>query len=162
MIGLAAGVVCFLAVGLKGRFGYDDSLDVVGVHVVGGIVGALLTGVFASLAGERGRRGWRASRRSGSRRCASGVTLVFSFAATMAILRLVDRLVGLRVDEQAEDEGLDRSQHGESAYVFGEGVRASRPVAFDPDAELAQLREQLVMEATRRAVQALRSPDPLD
>jgi hypothetical protein len=90
------------------------------------------------------------------------VTLIFSFAATMAILRLVDRLVGLRVDEQAEEEGLDRSQHGESAYVLGQGVRASRPVAFDPDAELAQLREQLVMEATRRAVQALRSRDPLD
>jgi hypothetical protein len=66
------------------------------------------------------------------------------------------------VDEQAEEEGLDRSQHGESAYVLGQGVRASRPVAFDPDAELARLREQLVMEATRRAVQALRSPDPLD
>ena len=103
-----------------------------------------------------------ASLRSGSQAVAVGVTLIFSFAATMAILRLVDRLVGLRVDEQAEEEGLDRSQHGESAYVFGEGVRASRRVAFDPDAELAQLREQLVVEATRRAVQALRSPDPLD
>jgi ammonium transporter, Amt family len=161
VIGLVAGIVCFAAVELKGRLALDDSLDVVGVHLVGGIVGALLTGVFASLlvnpAGADG-----STAQVGKQAVAVGVTLLFSFVATMAILRLVDRLVGLRVDEQAEEEGLDRSQHGESAYVFGEGVRASRPAAFDPDAELAQLREQLVMEATRRAVQALRSPDPLD
>ena len=161
VIGLVAGFVCFAAVELKGRLALDDSLDVVGVHLVGGIVGALLTGVFASLlVNPAGADGSLAQ--VGKQAVAVGVTLIFSFAATMAILRLVDRLVGLRVDEQAEEEGLDRSQHGESAYVFGEGVRASRPAAFDPDAELAQLREQLVMEATRRAVQALRSPDPLD
>ena len=161
VIGLVAGFVCFAAVELKGRLALDDSLDVVGVHLVGGIVGALLTGVFASLVvNPAGADGSLAQ--VGRQAVAVGVTLIFSFAATMAILRLVDRLVGLRVDEQAEEEGLDRSQHGETAYVFGEGVRASRRSAFDPDAELAQLREQLVMEATRRAVQALRSPDPLD
>jgi hypothetical protein len=70
--------------------------------------------------------------------------------------------VGLRVDEAEEEEGLDRSQHGESAYAFGVGVRASRQTPFDPDAELAKLREQLVIETTRRAVQALKAPDPLD
>ena len=161
VIGLVAGFVCFAAVELKGRLAFDDSLDVVGVHLVGGIVGALLTGLFASLlVNPAGADGSLAQ--VGRQAVAVLVTMTFSFAATMAILRLVDRLVGLRVDEQAEDEGLDRSQHGESAYVFGEGVRASRPVAFDPDAELALLGEQLVMEATRRAVQALRSPDPLD
>jgi ammonium transporter, Amt family len=161
VIGLVAGIVCFAAVELKGRLALDDSLDVVGVHLVGGIVGALLTGVFASLVvNPAGADGSIAQ--VGRQAAAVVVTLIFSFPATMAILRLVDRLVGLRVDEQAEEEGLDRSQHGESAYVLGQGVRASRPVAFDPDAELAQLREQLVMEATRRAVQALRSRDPLD
>jgi ammonium transporter, Amt family len=161
MIGLVAGLVCFAAVELKGRLALDDSLDVVGVHLVGGIVGALLTGVFASLVvNPAGADGSIAQ--VGRQAAAVVVTLIFSFTATMAILRLVDRLVGLRVDEQAEEEGLDRSQHGESAYVLGQGIRASRPAAFDPDAELAQLREQLVMEATRRAVQALRSPDPLD
>jgi ammonium transporter, Amt family len=161
MIGLVAGLVCFAAVELKGRLALDDSLDVVGVHLVGGIVGALLTGVFASLVvNPAGADGSIAQ--VGRQLAAVVVTLIFSFTATMAILRLVDRLVGLRVDEQAEEEGLDRSQHGESAYVLGQGIRASRPAAFDPDAELAQLREQLVMEATRRAVQALRSPDPLD
>jgi hypothetical protein len=98
----------------------------------------------------------------GRQAAAVGVTLVFSFVATMLILRFVDRLVGLRVDDDAEEEGLDRSQHGESAYAFGEGVRASRTLPFDPDAELARLREQLVVEATRRAVQALKAPDALD
>jgi Amt family ammonium transporter len=161
LIGLLAGVVCFAAVELKGRLSIDDSLDVVGVHLVGGIVGALLTGVFASLlVNPTGADGSLAQ--VGRQAVAVGVTLVFSFVATMAILRLVDRIVGLRVDETAEEEGLDRSQHGERAYVFGDGVKASRTLPFDPDAELARLREQLVAETTRRAVQALKAPDPLD
>jgi Amt family ammonium transporter len=161
LIGLMAGVVCFAAVELKGRLSLDDSLDVVGVHLVGGIVGALLTGVFASLlVNPTGADGSLAQ--VGRQAVAVGVTLVFSFVATMAILRLVDRTVGLRVDETAEEEGLDRSQHGERAYVFGDAIKASRTLPFDPDAELARLREQLVAETTRRAVQALKAPDPLD
>jgi Amt family ammonium transporter len=116
-IGLAAGIVCYLAVGLKGRLGYDDSLDVVGVHMVGGILGVLLTGVFASLAinaagaaaglAQVGRQGVLAS-----------VTVVFSFAVTMAILKVTDLTVGLRVSEEHEDVGLDASQHGEVGYRF--------------------------------------------
>jgi Amt family ammonium transporter len=161
VIGLVAGLVCFAAVQLKERLAFDDSLDVVGVHLVGGIVGALLTGVFASLlvnpAGAEGSLA-QVGRQAG----AVGVTLVFSLVATTLILRFVDRIVGLRVDDDAEGEGLDRSQHGESAYAFGEGVRASRTPPFDPDAELARLREQLVVEATRRAIQAMKEPDPLD
>ena len=161
VIGLVAGVVCFAAVELKERLAFDDSLDVVGVHLVGGIVGALLTGVFASLVvNPAGAQGSLAQ--VGRQAAAVGVTLVFSFVATTAILRFVDRVVGLRVDEAEEEEGLDRSQHGETAYMFGEGVKATRTLPFDPDAELANLREQLVMETTRRAVQALKAPDPLD
>jgi Amt family ammonium transporter len=160
-IGLAAGVVCFLAVELKGRLRLDDSLDVVGVHMVGGIVGALLTGVFASLAvnpaGADGSLGQVARQAA-----AVGVTLCFSFLATMAILRLVDRTVGLRVSEDVEEEGLDRSIHGESAYAWSDRTDGTRTLPFDPDAELAKLREQLVVETTRRAVQALKEPDPLD
>jgi Amt family ammonium transporter len=124
-------------------------------------VGALLTGVFASLVvNPAGAQGSLAQ--VGRQAAAVGVTVVFSFVATTLILRFVDRVVGLRVDEAAEEEGLDRSQHGETAYVFGEGVKATRTLPFDPDAELANLREQLVMETTRRAVQALKAPDPLD
>ena len=160
-IGLAAGVVCFLAVELKGRLRLDDSLDVVGVHMVGGIVGALLTGVFASLVvNPAGADGSLAQ--VGRQAVAVGVTLIFSFAATMAILRLVDRLVGLRVSEDVEEEGLDRSIHGESAYAWSDRTDGTRTLPFDPDAELAKLREQLVVETTRRAVQALQQPDPLD
>ena len=160
-IGLAAGVVCFLAVELKGRLRLDDSLDVVGVHMVGGIVGALLTGVFASLAVNPA--GADGSLAQVARQVAAvGVTLAFSFLATMAILRLVDRTVGLRVSEDVEEEGLDRSIHGESAYAWSDRTDGTRTLPFDPDAELAKLREQLVVETTRRTVQALQQPDPLD
>jgi Amt family ammonium transporter len=161
VIGVVAGVVCFLAVELKARVRLDDSLDVVGVHMVGGIVGALLTGAFTSLAvnpaGAAGSLG-QVARQA----VAVGVTLVFSFVATTAILRVVDRLVGLRVSEDAEEGGLDRAMHGETAYTWSDRPDGSRTLPFDADAELAQLREQLVVEATRRAVQALKSPDPLN
>jgi Amt family ammonium transporter len=161
LIGLTAGVVCFLAVELKGRLRLDDSLDVVGVHLVGGIVGALLTGVFASLAvNPAGVDGSLAQ--VARQAVAVGVTLCFSFLATMAILRLVDRTLGLRVSEEVEEEGLDRSIHGESAYTWSDRTDGTRTLPFDPDAELAKLREQLVVETTRRAVQALKQPEPLD
>jgi Amt family ammonium transporter len=160
-IGIIAGVVCFLAVELKARLRLDDSLDVVGVHMAGGIVGALLTGAFASLAvnpaGAAGSLG-----QVGRQAVAVAVTLVFSFVATTAILRVVDRLVGLRVNEDAEEEGLDRALHGETAYTWSDRIDGSRTLPFDPDEELAQLREQVVVEATRRAVQALKAADPLD
>ena len=82
-IGAAAGIVCYLAVGLKGRFGYDDSLDVVGVHMVGGILGVLLTGVFASLAVNAA--GQAASlAQLGKQGVLAGVTVVFSFVPTLA------------------------------------------------------------------------------
>ena len=161
VIGVVAGAVCFAAVEFKGLLALDDALDVVGVHLVGGIVGALLTGVFATLVVNPAGVGASLGQ-VGRQAVAVVVTLVFSFVATAAILRFVDRVAGLRVDEDAEEEGLDRSQHGESAYAFGETVKASRALPFDPDAELARLREQLVMETTRRAVLALTPPDPLD
>ncbi len=117
IIGFAAGVVCFYAVNLKSRMGYDDSLDVVGVHMVGGIVGALLTGLLASAAvnafsGSLGQVVKQAA--------AVGVTLGFSFVATLAILKIVDVLVGVRVSEDEELAGLDLSQHSEVGYTFGE------------------------------------------
>jgi Amt family ammonium transporter len=116
-IGVAAGIVCYLAVGLKGRFGYDDSLDVVGVHMVGGIIGVLLTGVFASLAVNAS--GAAASlAQLGKQGVLAGVTVVFSFVATLAILKVTDLTVGLRVSEEHEDVGLDASQHGEVGYRF--------------------------------------------
>jgi ammonium transporter, Amt family len=117
VIGFAAGLVCFYAVNLKSRIGYDDSLDVVGVHMVGGIVGALLTGLLASTVVNAFSGGLGQFWKQGA---AVGVTLAFSFVATMAILKLVDVLVGVRVSEDEEVVGLDLSQHSEVGYTFGD------------------------------------------
>ena len=155
LIGLVGGAVCFAAVELKSRLGYDDSLDAVGVHMVGGLVGALLTGVFASLAvnpaGAEG--GWMQVGRQGA---AAGITLAFSFGATWMILKLVDRLVGFRLPPEAEDSGVDLAEHGESAYAFREhGRQAIPPLEGMPEEELAEMRERLVLEATARVLEAI-------
>jgi Amt family ammonium transporter len=154
-IGIAGGVVCFAAVELKSRLGYDDSLDAVGVHLVGGLVGALLTGVFASLAiNPAGADGGLAQ--VGRQAAAAGITLAFSFVATFAILKVVDRLVGFRAEAEAEDEGMDVAEHGESAYAFREhGRPALPPLAAMTDQELAELRERLVLDATARVLEAV-------
>jgi Amt family ammonium transporter len=123
LIGLAAGAICYAAVGLKFRFGYDDSLDVVGVHMVGGLVGALLTGVFAQAvinpAGADGLLFGNAAL-VGKQFVAVGATLVYSLAATTGILKVVDLAVGLRVTEEDEAAGLDLTQHAEAGYTLGE------------------------------------------
>ncbi len=157
LIGLIGGAVCFAAVELKSRLGYDDSLDAVGVHMVGGLVGALLTGVFASLvvnpAGAAGGLD-----QVGRQAAAAGITLVFSFVATLAILRLVDTLIGFRVSTEAEEDGVDQAEHGESAYAFREhGRHATPPLEAMTDEELAEMRERLVLEATARVLDAIRS-----
>jgi Amt family ammonium transporter len=108
-IGLAAGLVCFLAAtSLKRAIGYDDSLDAFGVHGIGGIVGALLTGVFASreISGVDG---------SLLAQCKGvATTVIYGFVASYAILKIIDVTVGLRVPEDQEREGLDITLHGES------------------------------------------------
>ncbi|HYZ14730.1 MAG TPA: ammonium transporter [Actinomycetota bacterium] len=121
VIGFAAGAVCFFVVNLKARIGYDDSLDVVGVHLVGGIVGALFTGVFASAA-VNGFSGGLVQ--LGRQALAVGATMAFSFAMTLGILKVVDMLVGVRVSEEEELTGLDLSQHSEVAYTSSEGSGA--------------------------------------
>ena len=124
-IGLVGGVVCAYAVSLKFRFGYDDSLDVVGVHLVGGMVGALLTGVFAdTLINEAGADGLLAGgglTLLGKQFIGVGVTLAFSFVASYAIAKVVDATIGLRVTEEEEIGGLDLAQHAETGYAFTEG-----------------------------------------
>jgi Amt family ammonium transporter len=109
VIGLAAGVVCyFAATWLKHRFGYDDSLDAFGVHGVGGILGALLTGVFAS----REIGGVDGSLLTQTKGVLT--TIIYGFVVSTAILVAIDKLMGLRVTEEQEREGLDISLHGES------------------------------------------------
>jgi Amt family ammonium transporter len=155
VIGLVAGVVCFLAVELKPRLGYDDSLDAVGVHLVGGVVGALLTGVFASLAiNPAGADGGLVQ--VGRQAAAAGITLAFAFGVTLAILRLVDRLVRLRISPEDEEAGMDVTEHGELAYSFRERARAHGRTAVDlGEDELAALREQLVLEAAARVLDSI-------
>jgi Amt family ammonium transporter len=157
-IGLAAGAVCFFAVELKGRLGYDDSLDVVGVHLVGGVVGALLTGVFASLAiNPAGAAGGIVQ--LGRQAAAVGVTLAFSFSATWLVLKFVDLSVGLRATPEEEDAGLDLTQHGEAAYAFRERAAGTTPLEVVRERELAAMREALVLEATRRVLEAVRAEE---
>ncbi|MDQ3783563.1 MAG: ammonium transporter [Actinomycetota bacterium] len=139
VIGLAAGVVCAWAVGLKFRAGYDDSLDVVGVHMFGGIVGALLTGVFADLAvNDAGANGLLAGgglALLGKQLIAIASTLTFSLCVTYLILKFVDATIGLRVAEEEELSGLDLSQHSEASYAFsenGDGSHVTKPVVSAP------------------------------
>ena len=117
-IGLAAGVICFwAAVYLKNRLGYDDSLDAFGVHAIGGIIGALLTGVFAvkAIGGTagmlEGNTGQLLIQATGV-----GVTIVYDAIVSFIILKVIDWTLGLRVIGEQEREGLDITQHGEQVY----------------------------------------------
>jgi ammonium transporter, Amt family len=118
-IGLVAGVVCYSAVMLKVKFSYDDSLDVVAVHGVGGILGTLATGLFATVAVNAGGSNglfYGNPRQLAIQALAVGVILVYSFVATYVILRLLEKTMGLRVTDEQEVMGLDLSQHGEAGY----------------------------------------------
>jgi Amt family ammonium transporter len=123
-IGAAAGVVCFYAcTTLKSKFRYDDSLDVFGVHGVGGTLGALLTGVFATRAVNDLDHGNPLGLLEGGsalkgQAIATAVTWVFAIVATFIILKILDATMGLRVSQQQEIQGLDLSQHGEEGYIF--------------------------------------------
>jgi len=133
LIGVIAGVLCALAVGLKYKFGYDDSLDVVGVHLVGGIVGTVLIGVFGTAEAPAGVDGllygggvdqlWRQV-------VGALAVLVFSFVVTFAIGAVLRATMGFRISEADEDAGIDQSEHAEAGYDFGtfgsgSGVRSA-------------------------------------
>jgi Amt family ammonium transporter len=121
LIGLAAGVLCYFAINLKSKLGYDDSLDVVGVHGVGGTWGALATGLFASKAiNSAGTDGLFFGNPSliGIQALSVASAWVYSFVMTLIILKLLDWTMGLRVTEEHEITGLDLAQHGESGYSF--------------------------------------------
>jgi Amt family ammonium transporter len=135
-VGGIAGVVCALAVSLKYRFGFDDSLDVVGVHMIGGIWGTLAVGLFASSATTAGVDGlfygggldqlWRQA-------VGAGAVLVFSFVVTYAIGTAIQRTWGFRLPEEDEITGIDGVVHAETAYdlttIGGGGGRGPSPLA---------------------------------
>ena len=119
VIGAAAGVLCFLAsTTLKSKMGYDDSLDVFGVHAIGGIVGALLTGVFvsSSFGGAGLSEGMTMGGQVGLQVLGVAATIVYCGIVSYGILKVLDAVVGLRVDEEEETLGLDLSLHDERGY----------------------------------------------
>ncbi|MDQ1286466.1 MAG: ammonium transporter, Amt family [Actinomycetota bacterium] len=138
-VGTLAGVFCALAVGLKYRFGYDDSLDVVGVHLVGGLWGTLAVGLFATAAAPAGVDGlfygggvdqlWRQA-------VGAFAVLVVSFVATLVIGLAIEKTMGFRVDGDDESVGVDLTQHAETAYdlapVSGGAFRGSLPGTGTP------------------------------
>jgi Amt family ammonium transporter len=119
LVGLVAGVVCALAVGLKYRLGYDDSLDVVGVHLVGGVWGTLAVGLFASASTTAGVDGlfygggidqlWRQA-------VGAGVVLVYSFVLTLVIGFVIQKAMRFRVTDEDEVTGIDSVVHAETGY----------------------------------------------
>jgi Amt family ammonium transporter len=120
IIGFVASAICYSAVSLKRRFNYDDSLDVVGVHYVGGLIGAILTGVFATksaispIGGAVYGSGFE---QVGKQLVASAVATAWGFGLSFIILKVIDWTIGVRVSEEDEETGLDLSQHGEAAYT---------------------------------------------
>jgi ammonium transporter, Amt family len=121
-IGGLAGILCYLALGLKNKFGFDDSLDVIGVHLVGGIVGSLLLGVFAdasvNAAGFDGLLNG-SSELMKDQLVATVSVLAFSSVVTFIIAKAIDLTIGLRISAEDEDTGMDLSQHAETAYSMG-------------------------------------------
>ncbi len=120
-IGLIAGLVCYLAVLLKNRLGYDDSLDVVGIHGVGGLVGTLCVGIFASKAvNPAGANGLLLGNPSLLATQTLGVLVVglYTLVVSVVLLKLVDAILGLRLPLEEEVAGLDLSEHSEEAYNF--------------------------------------------
>ena len=134
-VGAIAGGLCALAVGIKFRFGFDDSLDVVGVHLIGGLAGTLLVGLFATSAAPAGVNGlfygggtdqlWRQA-------VAAFAVMIFSFIGALIIALVLKYTIGLRVDREAERTGIDETEHAEAGYelsaIFtGSGSSNSRP-----------------------------------
>jgi Amt family ammonium transporter len=129
-IGLIAGVVCYvMVVVVKARLGYDDSLDAFGVHGVGGTIGALLTGVFATKLVNPIFKDAKGSalpsgmidgnfHQIGNQLVAVVIAIVLAVVGTAIILKIVDVMIGLRVSAEHEVEGLDLTQHGEEGYTW--------------------------------------------
>jgi Amt family ammonium transporter len=133
ILGLVAGVLCALAVGLKYKLNYDDSLDVVGVHLVGGLWGTLAIGFLATEAAPAGVNGlfygggvdqlWRQA-------VGAFAVLIFSFVLTLGIGFLLQKTIGFRLTEEEELEGVDNTQHAETGYDLGTLGAIGRGVAF--------------------------------
>jgi Amt family ammonium transporter len=120
-IGAASGLGCFIAsTKIKRAMGYDDSLDVFGVHAVGGIIGAILTGVFAdaALGGKGLAEGMTIASQVMVQAKGVIVTVIYTAVVSYILLKVIDLIIGLRVNEEEETVGLDLSQHDERGYIL--------------------------------------------
>jgi ammonium transporter, Amt family len=146
LLGLLAGVICAFAVGLKYRLGFDDSLDVVGVHLVGGIVGCLYLGFFSTAKANVNGTGGTAVdglfygggfSLLGNQALAAGSVLLYSFVLAFIIGFVVNKTIGFRVDPEAEETGIDLDQHLETAYetLTGGGFRPTGTLVGAPKTE---------------------------
>lgn len=122
IVGLLAGVICSFAVGLKFKLNYDDSLDVVGVHFVGGVVGVVLIGLLATdvmTGGARGLFYGGGFAQLGKQLLAMAVVAAYAFTATFVLGKIIDKVMGFRVSAEDETAGVDFTQHAETAYAEG-------------------------------------------
>ncbi|MEU4348455.1 ammonium transporter [Streptomyces sp. NPDC023838] len=142
-VGVIAGVLCAMAVGLKYRFGFDDSLDVVGVHMVGGIAGSLLVGLFATGGVQSDAKGLfygGGLDQLGKQAIGVGAVLGYSLVVSAVLAFLLDKTIGMRVPEDDEVSGIDQVEHAETAYDFSGagGGTATRTPAPAPSEKAAQ------------------------
>ncbi len=146
VVGLVAGIVCAFAITVKFRLNYDDSLDVVGVHFVGGVVGVLLIGLLATAVMTQGPKGLfygGGLGQLGKQSLAMVVVGLYAFAVNYLLARLIERFMGFRVSPEDEVSGVDLSQHAETAYT--EGVyghqQVRRPLFGERDASRPSLND---------------------
>lgn len=129
LVGLAAGIVCSFAVSVKFKLNYDDSLDVVGVHFVGGVIGVLLIGLLADAVMTGGPQGLfygGGLTQLGKQLLAMAVVAVYAFTVTFVLAKLIDAMMGFRLSPEDETSGVDFTQHAETAYA--EGVHGHQQV----------------------------------
>ncbi|MFE2110704.1 ammonium transporter [Kitasatospora sp. NPDC059463] len=170
-IGLVAGAACSAAIGLKYRWGFDDSLDVVGVHALGGAIGSLLVGLFATgTVGQSAKGLFYGGGAAQLGKQAMGVAVVgaYSFVLSWLLAKAVDRVIGFRVAEEVELAGIDQAEHAESAYDFGalgSGLgRTAAPAAVPVAAAAATAPAPATATAARTATAApaATAPDSIE
>jgi Amt family ammonium transporter len=159
-VGAAAGVVCALAIGLKERFGYDDSLDVVGVHLVGGLVGCLMIGFVATDLAPSGVNGLffgGGMGLLGKQAVASGSVLAYSFVVTYLLAKLIDATIGFRIGAEQEEQGIDHHAHKEMAYDLTALVSVARLAESQPEPAVSGS-PQVGISSTRRRLRGSVEP----
>ncbi len=152
IIGAAAGLVCYWAVLLKGKLGYDDSLDAFGVHGVGGFLGALLTGVFATLAfNPAGAKGWidGVPGQVWKQLVAASASAAIASIGTLILLVAIDKTIGLRISRRIEIEGMDPGIHGEQGWMLDQVPEAAVEMPGSASMDVSVARDRAREKASK-------------